>query len=317
MKPEILVTVPLYPPTLAELEREYAVHKLWAAQEPEAFLRRVRGGVRAAVTTGIAGFGRGEIEALPALELIACFGTPRGTIDFPAARERGVRVTNTPDSTAGPVADLAMGLLLALMRRIGEGDRFVRAGRWPRDPVPVGRGLPGRTCGIVGLGRIGVEIAKRAEAFGMPVCYHGPARKQGVTYPYYPDLEEMARRSDCLIAVCPHTPETRGMINARILDALGPEGFLINAARGPVVDQAALIAALREGRIAGAGLDVFWDEPRVPAELFAMENVVLTPHIGTSIREIRDERGRKLLANLRAFFAGEPLLTPLERNILR
>lgn len=317
MKPEILVMVPLYPPTLAELEREYAVHRLWTAQDSDAFLKKISGGVRAAVTTGLAGFSRRQIEALSALELIACFGTPRGTVDFAAARERKVIVANTPDSTAAPVADLAMGLLLAVMRRLGEGDRFVRAGKWPQAPVPVGRELGGKTCGIIGLGRIGTEIAKRAEAFRMSVCYHGPARKQGVAYSYHPDLVELARRSDCLIAVCPLIPETRGMIDARVLDALGPEGVLVNAARGPVVDQAALIAALQGGRIAGAGLDVFWDEPRVPGELIAMENVVLTPHLGTSTREIRDERGRKVLANLRAFFAGEPVLTPLERNILR
>lgn len=317
MKPEILVMVSLYPPTLAELEREYVVHKLWSAAEPDAFLKKVSGNVRAAVTTGLAGFSRGQMEALSVLELIACFGTPRGTVDFDAARERKVTVTNTPDSSAGPVAELALGLLLAVMRRVCEGDRFVRAGKWPQRPVPVGRGLAGKGCGIVGLGRIGSGIAKRAEAFGMKVGYHGPARKQGVVYPYFPDLMDLARQSDCLIAVCPLVPETRGMINARVLEALGPEGFLVNAARGPVVDQAALIAALRDGRIAGAGLDVFWDEPQVPAELTVMENVVLTPHIGTSIREIRDERGRKLLENLRAFFAGRPLPTPLERNILR
>jgi lactate dehydrogenase-like 2-hydroxyacid dehydrogenase len=317
MKPEILVTVPLYPPTLSELEREYVVRKLWSASDPHAFLRDACAGIRAAVTTGLSGFSRGQMEALPALELIACYGTPRGTVDFAAARERKVAVTNTPDSTAAPVADLVMGLVLALMRRLYEGDRFVRAGKWPRLPVPVGRGLAGRTCGIVGLGRIGSEIAKRAEACGMKVGYHGPARREDVAYPYYADLEEMARRSDCLVVVCPLLPETRGMINARVLEALGPEGFLVNAARGPVVDQAALIAALRDGRIAGAGLDVYWDEPQVPAELIAMENVVLTPHMGTSIREIRDERGRKVLANLRAFFAGEPLVTPLERNTHR
>lgn len=145
----------------------------------------------------------------------------------------------------------------------------------------------------------------------MSVCYHGPTRKQDVAYPYHADLETMARSADCLVITCPLTPATRGLVNARILDALGPDGFLVNVARGPVVDERALIAALRDGRIAGAGLDVFWDEPRVPAELMAMENVVLLPHMGSSTREIREERGRILMANLRAHFAGQPVLTPV------
>ena len=145
----------------------------------------------------------------------------------------------------------------------------------------------------------------------MSVCYHGPREKQDAAFPYFPDLESMAREADCLVVCCPLTPETRNLVDARILDALGPEGFLVNVARGPVVDEAALLAALANKRIAGAGLDVFWDEPRVPAALTEMENVVLVPHIGSSTREIREERGKKLLANLRAHFAGKSVLNPL------
>ena len=311
MKPEILVIKQIYAPALAELEREYTLHKLWTARDPDAFTKEVSGRVRGVVTTGLAGLSRSHIEAFPKLEIIACFGTPHGTLDFAAAKERGVVVTNTPDSIAAPVADVALGLMLAVMRRICESDRFVRAGKWIQGPMPMGRGLGGKTCGIIGLGRIGREIAKRAEAFGMSVCYHGPRRKPDVQYPYYADLESMARQSDCLVVACWATLATRNLVDARILAALGPEGFLINIARGSIVDEQALIAALGDGRIAGAGLDVFRDEPRVPAELIGMDNVVLLPHMGSSTREIREERGRKLLANLRAHFAGEPVLTPM------
>jgi hydroxypyruvate reductase len=316
MKPEILVLVPLYPPTLAALDREYAVRRLWTGKDPDAYMKEECGGVRALVATGLAGFSRRHIDALPALEIIACFGNPHGTGAEPraAAAARGVTVTNTPDIISGTVADLAIGLLIAVMRRIVEGDRFVRAGKWPAGPPPAGRNLGGKTCGIVGMGAIGREIARRAEACGMSVRYHGPRRKADVVYPYDADLESLARQSDSLVVICPHTPATRGMVNASILDALGPEGVLINVARGPIVDEEALLAALRGRRIAGAGLDVYWDEPRVPAELAAMENVVLTPHLGSHTREIREERGRKLLANLRAHFAGEPVPNPLVRR---
>jgi hydroxypyruvate reductase 2 len=235
-------------------------------------------------------------------------------VDLGLAKGRGVIVTNTPDSITEDVADLAMGLIVAVMRRIAEADRFVRAGKWKAGVFPPGSGLGGKTCGIIGLGAIGKGIAKRAEAFGMSVCYHGPRRKEGATYAYYPDLVSLARESDCLVVACTSTPETRNLVNSRILDALGPDGYLINIARGPIVDEQALIAALREKRIAGAGLDVFWDEPRVPAELAAMEQVVLAPHIGSTTREIREERGAKLLANLRAHFAGKSVLNVVKRD---
>lgn len=314
MKPEILVLVPIYAPTLAALEREYTVRKLWTEKDPDGYMNEACGRVRGVVTTGLAGFGRRHIAALPALEIIACFGNPHGTAaeDKAAAAARKVIVTNTPDSISATVADLAMGLVIAVMRRICEGDRFVRAGKWAAGPPPAGRELGGKACGIIGMGRIGREIAKRAEAFGMSVRYHGPRPKAEVAWPYHADLEDLARASDCLVVMCPETPATRGMVNARILDALGPDGFLVNVARGPIVDEAALIAALRDKRIAGAGLDVYWDEPRVPAELVAMENVVLAPHMGSTTREIREERGRKLLANLRLHFAGQPVPHPVE-----
>ena len=311
MKPDILVLTPIYAPTLAELEREFTVHRLWTAQDPDAFMKEVSGRVRGAVTTGLAGFSRRHLEALPKLEIIAAFGVGHDSLDLAAARERRVIVTNTPDSTAVSVADLALGLILAVMRRIAESDRFVRAGKWPAGQFPLGRELAGKTCGIVGLGSIGQGVARRAEAFGMAVCYHGPRRKQDAAWPYHAELEDLARLADCLVVTCPATPATRNLIDARILEALGPDGYLVNVARGSIVDEPALIAALRDRRIAGAGLDVYRDEPRVPVKLAALENVVLVPHIGSSTRENREERGAKLLANLRAHFAGKPVISPV------
>jgi lactate dehydrogenase-like 2-hydroxyacid dehydrogenase len=310
-KPAILVLTRIYAPTLAALEEEYTVHNLWTAVDRDAFLREVGSKIRAVVTTSLTGFQRSQFEALPKLELIACFGIGHGAIDLTAAKERGVTVTNTPDSIAESVADLGMGLIIAVMRRICETDRFVRAGKWRKSLPPLGRELSGKTCGIVGLGKIGRGIARRAEAFGMSVCYYGPREKQGVSYAYYADLEALAKRSDCLVVTCPATPRTRNIIGAHILEALGPEGSLINVARGAIVDENALIAALKNGGIAGAGLDVFWDEPNVPPELLEMEQVVLVPHIGSSTLEIRERRGAHLLANLNSHFSGEPVANPL------
>jgi lactate dehydrogenase-like 2-hydroxyacid dehydrogenase len=312
MKPEVVVTRPFYAPVMEQIEREFTAHKLWLARDQAARLRELAERVHVVVTTGLVGFTNAQMDAMPGLKLIASYGNPHsGMVDIAAAKARGVTVTNTPDSITHVVADLALGIILATMRRITEGDRFVRAGKWREGPLTPGRDLGGKTCGIVGLGRIGREIARRVEVCGMSVCYHGPHRKEDVSYPYFADLEEMARKVDCLVVMCPLTPATRNLISPRVIAALRPESYLINIARGPVVNQEALIAALREKRIAGAGLDVYWDEPNVPAELLAMENVVLSPHLGSAVLEIRDERGRKLLANLRAFFAGEPLPNPI------
>ena len=311
MKPEILVVTPIYAPTLAALEREFTVHKLWHASDLKAFLEAVAPNVRGVVTTGIAGVGRQHIDALPRLEIIGCIGNPRGTVDLATARARAIAVTNTPDSIAASVADLAVGLLIAVARRLCECDRFVRAGKWADAAPPAGRDLGGKTCGIIGLGSIGANIARRAEAFGMAVCYHGPREKRDVPYRYYADLAAMARNCDCLMVTCPATDATRNLVDARILDALGPDGLIVNVARGSIVEESALIAALKEKRIAGAGLDVYRDEPRVSAELVGFDNVVLTPHIGSTTREIREERGAKLIANLRAHFSGHAVLNPV------
>ena len=313
MKPEILVLLPIFAPTLAALEQQYVVHKLWVVPDREAFLKEVAPRVRAVVTTGLAGCDIATMQALPKLEIIACFGSPRHTLDVAAARARGIVCTGTPDAITESVADLALGLMIDVMRRIAVSDRFIRAGRWEQELARPGNEVHGKRCGIVGFGAIGQGVARRVSGFDMTICYHGPHRKES-PYPYYSDLIGMAQAVDVLVVCCPLTPETRNLIDAKVLDALGHgngEGFLVNVARGPVVNEQALITALQEKRIAGAGLDVFWDEPHVPAALAAMENVVLAPHIGSSTQEVRVERGRKMLANLEAHFAGQAVPYPI------
>jgi lactate dehydrogenase-like 2-hydroxyacid dehydrogenase len=311
-KPEILVTRQIYVPALEALEREYAVHKVWDAPDRYEFIRTVGPRVRAVVTTVPDGVSAREMEAMPQLGLIACFGRSLAKTDLAAAKRRGIAVVNVPDSVSVPVADIALGLIITVMRRMAEAERYVRAGKWPQNPFPPGRGLTGKVCGIVGLGEIGREIAKRVEVCGMSVSYHGPRRKADVRYRFYEDLPEMARAADCLVVTCPATAATENLIDARILEALGPEGYLINVARGSIVDEPALIDALAKRRIAGAGLDVLRHEPHVPPELLALDNVVIVPHIGSTITEIREERLRNVVGNLRAHFAGQPLLTPVE-----
>lgn len=312
-KPEIAVITPIYAPTLAKLEQEYTVHKLYAASDRDALLREIGPRVRAMVTTGFVGFHKADLDPLPRVELVACFGNGHKTYDMAAARERGIVVTNTPDPTSETVAELAIALLLDVSRRVAESDRYVRAGRWTGGPgsFGLGRTVMGKRCGIVGLGNIGRGVARRAEALGMSVSYHGPREKHGVPYRYCASLRDMARDADALIVTCPLTEHTRGMVDATVLDALGADGFLVNVGRGPIVVQEALVQALREKRIAGAALDVYWNEPEVPAELVSMENTVLVPHLGSSTREIREERGAKLIANLAAHFAGQPVLHPV------
>ena len=311
MKPEILALTPIYEPALEALAQEYSLHKLWEEPDPQAYLQQPRPGIRAAITSGVAGFRGEQIRNLTGLEIIACFGVAHGTLDLQTARQRGIAVTNTPDASTDSVADLALGLMVAVMRRLCEADRFVRAGTWEKKPFPMGSALHGKLCGIVGLGNIGRAIAARAGACGMRVCYHGPREKADAAYPYYADLVAMARAADCLVVACPERAETRNVVNGEVLQALGEQGFLVNIARGSVVDEHALIEALSKKTIAGAGLDVFADEPRVPRALIALENCVLTAHIGTSTQEIRAQRSALLLANLRAHFAGRPLLTPV------
>jgi lactate dehydrogenase-like 2-hydroxyacid dehydrogenase len=268
--------------------------------------------VRAAVTNGIVGMKGDLIAALPALEIIGVFGVGVDSVDLATARARGVRVTNTPDVLTEGVAELALALLLAVARRIPFNDRFVRAGRWPKEGDPaLASSLAGRRLGIVGLGRIGRRVALLAEAFGMEIRYGGPRRKDDVAWRYYDDLVALARDVDCLMLTCKGGPETAGLIGREVIEAVGPDGWLINVSRGSVVDEPALVEALVGGRLGAAGLDVFASEPRVPEALLGLDNVVLQPHQGSASEETRGAMGRLVLDNLEAHFAGRPLLTPV------
>jgi hydroxypyruvate reductase len=310
-KPEVLELIDVHPGTTARLDQDYALHRLWAGDR-DRLIAEVAPRVRAAVTNGIVGMKGDLIAALPALEIIGVFGVGVDAVDLAVARARGLRVTNTPDVLTEGVAELALTLLLAVARRIPFNDRFVRAGRWPKEGDPaLASSLAGRRLGIVGLGRIGRRVALLAEAFGMEIRYGGPRRKADVAWRYYDDLVALARDVDCLVLTCKGGSETAGLIGREVIEALGPEGWLINVARGSVVDEPALVEALVSGRLGAAGLDVFAYEPRVPEALLGLDNVVLQPHQGSASEETRGAMGRLVLDNLAAHFAGRPLLTPV------
>ena len=310
MKPDVLLMGPMYPPTVESLEHAFTVHKVAQAADRDAFIASLADRITAAATTSSRGMDAATMARLPKLALISHFGVGVDSVDVAAANARGIKVTNTPDVLTEDVADLAIGLLLATVRRICAGERYVRAGKWLQGPFPLTDTVQGKTLGIVGLGRIGRAIARRAEAFNLKIAYQGPHRKDGVGYSYFADPVALAREVDFLVAACPGGESTRGLVSRAVLDALGPQGVFVNIARGSVVDEPALVAALAEGRLGGAGLDVFASEPRVPEALFAMDNVVLQPHVASATHPTRRAMGQLVVDNLVAFFAGKPLLTP-------
>ena len=258
---------------------------------------------------------RGDAKTLarfPKLEIVASFGVGYDHVDAAYARDHDIMVTNTPDVLTEEVADITMGLLIATLREFIRADRYLRAGHWHTQQYPLSAGsLRDRTVGMVGMGRIGQAIARRLEASRVPVVYHTRNPAAGVSYKHYPDLMEMAKAVDTLIAIVPGGPGTAKMINADVMKALGPRGVIINVARGTVVDEQALIAALKSGTILAAGLDVFEKEPNVPDELKGMQNVVLLPHIGSASVVTRNAMDQLVVDNLKAWFAGKPPLTPV------
>ena len=263
---------------------------------------------RLGVTTSMNGLDAATLDALPAVRMVACQGVGLDKVDVGAAKARGVAVSHTPDVLTEDVADFAIALMYAAVRRTSEADRFVRSGRWTGERMSPGTRLHGKTCGIVGLGRIGQAIARRAAGIGMVVAWNGPNPKPALPYAYEPDLRRLAEVSDVLILVMPGGPETKGMVDASVLAALGPRGFLVNIARGTVVDEAALLTALETGAIAGAGLDVFATEPKLDPRFLALDNVALAPHYASITHETRAAMIGRILDDLDAFRAGRPFL---------
>ena len=293
------------------LAERFEVHALWREADPAAFLARDGAGFAGLVTSAPTGAPADLLAALPALRVVACFGVGVEAIDLEQARRRGIAVSNTPDVLTDCVADLAMGALLAAARGLPAADRFVRRGDWLRGRFPLATRVAGKRLGILGLGRIGRAIARRAAGFDLEVRYHARAPRADVPHRFEPSLVELARWADFLVLACAGGPETRHLVSAEVLAALGPGGWLVNVARGSVVDEAALVGALVERRIAGAALDVFEDEPRVPEPLLALDHVVLLPHVGSGTQETRDAMADLVLENLRRFFTDGTLVTPV------
>lgn len=312
MKPVLLSFYNNGPKGVDEMEERFQVIRLWKEQDPEAIIQKYKDDVVAINCTVSNKITHKIIEALPNLEIISTFSVGFDHINVKTAKARGVKVTNTPDVLCQETADTGMALLLAVARRIVEGDMFVRVGKWHGGDLPLGVTLAGKTVGIVGLGGIGSKVAKRCEAFEMNVVYYGPREKTDQPYKYYKDISKMAKDCDMLIVTCPGGEATANLIDANVLEALGHKGILINIARGSVVDQPALVTALQNGTIAGAGLDVFTNEPYVPEELISMDNVVLLPHIGSATIETRIKMGQLVIDNIKAHFNGTELLTEVK-----
>jgi len=312
-KHDLLLVGPSKPLLAHGLEGVFTVHSLIEARDREALLDRVGPRVRAlAVTYTNQRIDAAFMQRFPRLEIVSSFGVGYDHIDAKWAGEHGIIVTNTPDVLNEEVADTTLGLLLCTVREFPQADRFLRAGNWERGAYPLSAAtLRDRTMGIVGMGRIGQAIARRLEAFDVPVVYHSRRPQPNVRYRHYPVLVDMARAVDVLIVIVPGGAATRNMIDAAVLEALGPRGILINMARGSVVDEPALIAALRDRKIFAAGLDVFVNEPKVPKELVEMDNVVLLPHLGSASVHTRNAMDQLVLDNLVSFATGRGPLTPV------
>jgi lactate dehydrogenase-like 2-hydroxyacid dehydrogenase len=309
MKPELILTTRIPSPAQEMLEAEYVCHKLYEAQDRDAFVSLLAPRIRGIATFAHGGVSAGLIEALPNLEIISHYGDGTEKIDLVAAKKRGVVVANVVGLVDDCVADTAMALMLNVMRRYPQADTFVRSGRWTApNTYPPATSLGGKTVGILGLGGIGGAIAKRAVAFGMKVRYHNRRRKD-VSYSYDPNPLALAANSDVLVLCVTGGPQTAKLVNARVLDALGPSGYVINVARGSVIDEPVLIQYLEEKKIAGAGLDTFENEPMIDRRFIALDNVVLYPHVGTYTVETRTAMANRQLDNFRRHFDGKPVVT--------
>jgi lactate dehydrogenase-like 2-hydroxyacid dehydrogenase len=307
-----LLLAPPLPVISDSLSARVQVHKLYEAADPEAELRRIGPSIRAVVSgSGFPKVNAALMQRLPGLRLVSNYGVGYDTVDTTYARENGIIVTHTPDVLTDEVADLAIGLLIATVRRIPQADRYLRAGKWEEKPFPFSASLREKTMGIFGLGRIGTAIARRAEAFGLKLAYHARTPKAEAPWRYYASLVEMARDVDILMVIAPGGPDTFHMVNAEVLHALGASGTLINVARGSLVDESALTIALQTGTLGAAGLDVFEDEPRVPESLRQLDNCVLLPHVGSASHYTRNKMGQLVVDNILAMAEGRAPLTPV------
>ncbi|XVE52083.1 hypothetical protein DITRI_Ditri02bG0092600 [Diplodiscus trichospermus] len=294
-----------------ELEKRFNLLRFWTATEKSTFLATHKNSIRAVVGNAFGGADAELIESLPKLEIVASFSVGLDKIDLAKCKEKGIRVTNTPDVLTDDVADLSIGLMLAVLRKLCESDRYVRSDKWKKGDYTLTTKFTGKTVGIIGLGRIGMAVAKRAEAFSCPIHYYSRTEKPETKYKYYPSVVELAANCDILVVACSLTEETRHIIDREVIDALGRKGVLINVGRGRHVDEPELVSALVECRLGGAGLDVFEHEPEVPEELFGLDNVVLLPHVGTGTVETRQAMADLVIGNLEAHFQKKPLLTPV------
>lgn len=311
-KPDVLQIGPLPDWNETPLAEAYTVHRYFEAADKTAFLAEVGPRIRGVATRGDLGASHGIIEACPALEIISVFGVGYDSVDLEACRRRGVRLTNTPDVLSGDCADLAVAMMLALARNMVAADRFARDGSWTKGAFPVQTRVWGRRAGILGLGSIGTEVARRLQGFGMDIAYSARTPKPvPADWAFVPDPVALAERSDFLFVTLTASAATRHVVGARVLSALGPGGMLINISRAANVDETALLDALEAGSIRGAALDVFEGEPNLNPRFLRLRNVLLQPHHASGTAETRRAMGQLMLDNLVAHFAGRPLLTPV------
>jgi len=295
-----------------KIEKRTRLHRLWRESDPEAALTRLAPNIRAIVATGHPPkIDAALMSRFPRLEIVPSLGVGYDHIDAAWAGQHGIIVTHTPGVLDAETADTAIALLLNAVKRMPQAERYLRAGLWPKGPFPLSASLSGRRMGILGLGRIGKEIAKRALSFGVEVVYHGRKPQDGAPYLYYPTLLSMAQACDILMISAPGGASTKKIVNREVLEALGPNGVLVNIARGSLVDEAALIEALTNGTILAAGLDVFEHEPHVPEALIKLDNVVLTPHVGSATVPTRNAMANLVVENLFSWIDGKGPLTPV------
>lgn len=308
MKPEILLIAPLLEHTMDELHHHYQVHHFYEADDKPALLAEIAPRVRAVVTDGGSGVDADVLAALPECRIVTVFGVGVDAVALDYCRQHGIKVTNTPNVLSEDVADMGVALMLAVSRNLINAHEWCKSGQWQQQgPMPLTNRMSGKRAGILGMGSIGLSLADRLKAFGMSVSYHNRRKRSDTDYRYFPSLYSMVQDIDYLIVTAPASADTHHIINQDILDALGPDGYLINIARGTLVDQQALITALSAGQLKGAGLDVFENEPEIPPALVSMPNVVLQPHAASATHETRQAMGRVVLDNLSRFYEGSEL----------